>query len=286
MTESPARAIMVRRLLAVAEGDPRIVGVVDYGSSSEGRVDEWSDLDVALFIRDADFDRFRREWRDWATCLGPLLLAYVGGVGHPWTVYDATPVPLRVDFVLHRASAADEIATWPNSPTSAAAMVWYDGTGGAVTAAARRLVGKSLRPQDLAATFEQVCGDFWYYFLRTYSKFRRGQLWAVRFDYNLMVLGNLLALLRLEADATERWQASSAATDIERVLRPARLAELNACIPGADPSGLGAALGAAAILGREVCAAVAAKHQQGWPQALADRCVTLARGELLRGPRR
>ena len=169
MTDSPARAVLVRHLLAAAEGDPRIVGVVDYGSSSEGRLDEWSDLDVAVFVRDADFAPFQREWRDWAARLGPLLLGYVGGVGHPWTVYDAAPVPLRVDFDLYPASAVEEMVTWPNSPTSAAAMVWYDGTGGAVTAAARRLVGKSLHPQDLAATFEQACGDFWYYFLRTYS---------------------------------------------------------------------------------------------------------------------
>jgi predicted nucleotidyltransferase len=39
---------MIRRIVAAAERDLRIVGVVDYGSSSEGRADAWSDVDTAV----------------------------------------------------------------------------------------------------------------------------------------------------------------------------------------------------------------------------------------------
>lgn len=99
MTEIIAH--MKHCLIAAAERDQRIVGIVDYGSSSEGRADEWSDIDVALFIRDADFDEFERAWKDWAAQFGALLLAYVGGVGHPWAVYDTQPLPLRIDFAFH-----------------------------------------------------------------------------------------------------------------------------------------------------------------------------------------
>lgn len=35
---STARQSMMQRLIAAAERDPRIVGLLDYGSSSEGRV--------------------------------------------------------------------------------------------------------------------------------------------------------------------------------------------------------------------------------------------------------
>lgn len=58
---SPTLRTAIRQhLLAVARQDECIGGRVDYGSSSEGRADEWSDLDVALFIHDADFDSFER----------------------------------------------------------------------------------------------------------------------------------------------------------------------------------------------------------------------------------
>ncbi len=185
---SPARAALLRRLRAAVERDGRIVGLVDYGSASEGRLDEWSDLDVALFIRDADFDAFGRDWRAWAAGLGDLLLGYVGRYGHPWAVYAAAPVPLRVDFDLHRASAVDSIRTWPNSPVSVEALVLHDATGGRLSARAGELVGRSLRPPDPRAAFEQVCGDFWYFLLYVHCKRGRGERWVARQVYHSEVL--------------------------------------------------------------------------------------------------
>src|SRR5205823_45277 len=105
MSAHTARADLTQRIINAATRDPRIVAVVDYGSTSEGRADEWSDIDLALFIRDADYAEFARDWQSWAAQFGPLLLAYVGGIGHPWTIYDTAPLPLRVDFALHRESA-------------------------------------------------------------------------------------------------------------------------------------------------------------------------------------
>ncbi len=58
MDELPDRQAMIRRLVDAATRDPRIVGLVDYGSSSEGRVDTWSDVDVSLFLRDVDIAAF------------------------------------------------------------------------------------------------------------------------------------------------------------------------------------------------------------------------------------
>lgn len=273
MTEMNAQS-MRARLIAAAEGDPRIVGVVDYGSSSEGRADEWSDVDVALFLRDADFEEFERGWKVWAARLGPLLLAYVGGVGHPWAVYDARPLPLRVDFALHRESAMEGMLAWPNAPLSAEAMVWYDATGGGLKAYARRLVGQPLGPTDMEKAFEAVCGDFWYYALRTLVRVKRGQLWAARYDYNCILLGNLLALLRLEAGEVARWRATSAAVGIERVITRERLGRLDSCIPETEAGGLRRAFLEAARLARDVCAATARAHGWDWPRRLAE--LTLA----------
>lgn len=178
-------------------------------------------------------------------------------------MYDAAPVSLRVDFDLYRESAVEEMLTWPTVPVSAAAMVWYDATGGRLAACAHKLVGQSLAPPDLAATYERVCGDFWYYVLQTYGKIERGEEWAARYEFNFIVTGLLHALLRLEAGAVERWRASELSVGIERVLSPHRLAQLNDCIPGLGLDSLRRALADAAVLGRDICAAVNVRY--GWP---------------------
>ena len=273
------RGALLQALLAAARTDERIAGVIDYGSSSEGRGDAWSDLDLALFIRDADLSAFGREWKHWAAQFGPLLLAYVGGIGHPWTVYDTRPLPLRVDFTFHPASAVDIMLGWPNSPVSVASMVLYDGTGGAITSRAVQLVGRSLAPADPRQSFEQVGGDIWYFLLRTWSKLQRGQEWAAYYDFNHILLGNLMALLRLESGATERWLSSSSALQIEQAIAPERLDALNGCRIERHGGSVAPAMLAAARLAYQASAALADRQGWPWPQPLADRVLALLEAE-------
>jgi len=275
LAETPARAAMRRRLIEAAERDSRVVGLLDYGSSSEGRLDEWSDVDVAVFVCDADYDAFARDWVSWAGQLGKLLLAFISHVGHPWTVYAADPVPLRVDFDLYRESEVDQVAAWPNSPVSIEAMVWYDGTAGRLASVVEQLVGRSLAPADPRAAFDRHCGDFWYALLYTFSKLQRGEGWVARQAFYCRVLEPLLRLLRLEAGAVRRWRGSPAALEAEITLSPERLARLERCASAPQTAGVRAALGLAAALGREVCRAVAAKHGWSWPEELARRSVRL-----------
>jgi len=75
MPETLARKNLVQHIIEAAKDDERIVGLLDYGSSSEGRVDEWSDVDISVFIRDSDIEAFKRDWKTWAAQFGNLLLA-------------------------------------------------------------------------------------------------------------------------------------------------------------------------------------------------------------------
>lgn len=272
------RIEMKNRLLKIAQTDSRIVGLVDYGSSSEGRADEWSDVDVAIFIRNADYEKFERGWKSWAAQLGPLLLAYIGGVGNPWTVFAGEPIPLRMDFDFYRGSEVEKMLTWPNSPINVESMVWYDDTGGKITACARQMVGRSLGPADAARAFEQVCGDFWYYILRTHVKMQRKQTWAAREGFNFTVTGNLLALLKLESGMTDRWQSTSSAENIERAITAKRLRQLNACIAGIEPDELRHALYAAAQLGVAVCQSTETQYGWPWPKELAEHILAITKG--------
>ncbi|MBC8074726.1 MAG: aminoglycoside 6-adenylyltransferase, partial [Chloroflexales bacterium] len=218
-----------------------------------------------------DAAAFADSWQVWAAQFGTLRLGYTGGVGHPWAGYDAAPVPLRVDLNVWRASDAPEMLAWPNAPTSVEAMVLYDATDGQIAAQAARLVGRSLAPVNMRQTFDAVCGDFWYYALRTYARLQRRQLWAARYDFNAIIVGNLLALLRLEAGAVERWQAASAGAGIEQAIAPARLERLNECVAAPGEASLLSAFRSALALGRDVCAAIAARHGWPWPSELAER---------------
>lgn len=265
------RQTIRQRLVIVAQSDPRIVGLVDYGSTSEGRDDEWSDIDVALFLRDEAIESFNRKWKSWVAALGPLLLAYVGGVEHPWVVYEAAPIPLRADFAFEPVSSLEQILTWPIAPLSVERCVLYDGTGGQLTALAQKLVRQSLTPADVATKFEQVCGDFWYYLLRTFTKLKRGQEWAARHDFNFVIMGNLLALLRLECGAIEHWRGRAAAVGIEQVIAPERLRQLNECIPDSGSDALLNVMRHTAQLGHAVCQNIHQQHGWTWPVRLAQR---------------
>ena len=269
-----------RQLVAEAERDPRVVGLLDYGSSSEGRADEWSDVDAAVFVRDADFARFAEEWREWVARFGRPLSAFLYQENHPWAIYDSSPIPLRSDFGFHRESAIDNLPGWPNSPTSVEAMVRYDGTGGRLREVSRRLVGKSLAPTDPTATFERIRGVFWYFLLRSYGKLRRGQAWAARYEFNFLVTGLLHALLRLEAGRIERWQAAESPVGIESAISAERLARLPACIPGPGNADLLQAMLASARLGQESGRATAAREGWDWPGELGRRVEAILRDAL------
>lgn len=279
MPEPITREIMQQHLIAAAQADERIVGLIDYGSSSQGRSDQWSDIDVSLFLRDHAFADFKRDWKIWAAQFGELLLAYISWVGHPWAIYTAQPVPLRVDFDLYKESAMETILTWPWIPLSTGAAVWYDGSGGRITSYVQQLVGRTLRPDDLAATFEQVCGDFWYYELYVFSKWKRGQNWMARQVFHLQIMQKLFALLRLEAGAIDHWQDSEPSWHAEQTLSPQRLVELEACIPGSGRSAMQHSLLVTAQLGYAVCEQIALRHSWDWPRELATQTLQVLKGE-------
>ncbi|GHO98121.1 hypothetical protein KSF_081690 [Reticulibacter mediterranei] len=147
MTSYDARSSLRQALLAAVRCDERVVGLVEGGSGAEDRVDQWSDLDVFLFIRDTDIDVFRREWRQWTQQFGRLLLAYDPDEDNTiaWTIFAADPVPLRVDFRFLPASDIDNVRSWPTSPSSLDAFVLCDKTGSHLSEIASSLVGQSQR---------------------------------------------------------------------------------------------------------------------------------------------
>lgn len=278
--QQAARDRLLGRLLDAAREDHRVLAVLDYGSTSEGRGDAWSDVDLAMVIRPDDWDAFTAGWRDWLASCGPVLLAFISFADHPWAVMGTDAWPVRVDLHLYGgppdADLLDALPDWPNSPESIDAMLLFDRHNAFGDAVATK-VGTSLAPADIAATFASVSGHFWYYAHRTWAKLHRESEWDVRWSINVMLTGNLCALLRLEAGSTERWQASDAASGIETAISDARLRQLNACIPGPDRASLIHACRNTVYLGSEVCHSIARHHGLDWPSGLAGTMQHLLR---------
>jgi len=180
-----------------------------------------------------------------------------------------------VDFDLHCESRLDDVLQEFTVPVSAAAMVLYDATGGRLTALVEQLIGRSCRLTDRDATFTRLCGDFWYFLLLVYSKLQRGEHWVARQLFHVEVMEQLLRLLRLEAGAIDRWDGAATAFGIEKTLSPERLSRLDGCVPVPGTDGLQRAMLAAARLGEEVCANIAAQHDSPWPRAVAERTLRL-----------
>jgi hypothetical protein len=99
------------RLVDVARGDPRIVGVTVGGSGATATTDAWSDLDTVIVCRDAAAAAaVQADCRAIAARLGPLVSAFTGEhVGEPRLLIALyAPPPLHVDL---KVVAVEDLAT-------------------------------------------------------------------------------------------------------------------------------------------------------------------------------
>lgn len=281
-TVSPPRdhANLRQRIVEAVIADDRLLGLVDYGSTSEGRADRWSDVDCSLFIQPEAHEEFTSNWTTWIAQFGPVLLSFVGDIGNYWSVLEGESFPIRVDFNFYRATedAYAAMETWPNAPSRVESMLLVDKTG-ELRPHVKKMVGRDLGPLDMPQRVDMVAAGFWYYAVRTWCKLQRGPTWGVRFDISFMMFGNLMALLRLEAGRIDRWRAADAAAGIEGDISAERLAALNACIPDADPESLGRSLAAIVRLGAEATAGAANRYQRSWPQELAAQMIALTKND-------
>lgn len=273
MTQSPARTEMVKRLCEAAVQDDRIVGLVDFGSGGQGRIDEWSDIDVAVILCDTDYPDFRRNWITWAKQFGDILLANKYNDSFPWTIYATEPVPLRVDFAFYPESdlfVGHRLSIWPKSNEDIERMVWYETDTEQITEYLRQHIGQQETLPIMKTEFERKSDYFWHSLQYLYGKFQRGEVWVARVVLHKEVLERLLFLLRIEAQAFDRWNSANIAWNIEHSLTPQRLEQLNACIAPADRQGFNQCLHNTTQLGYEVCTVLGNRYEASWSKALAE----------------
>lgn len=276
VSSSPALNRRVERLRRLAEAEPRLEGVLLYGSWTLGEADAHSDIDAYLFVRDADAGAF--DGREFVGRLAPLKLAHTNMYGILAVVFDDL---MRGEFHIDPAGPGiDLISSWEGMvhlPDPASAVL-LDRTG-RLTTAARRLAQFS--PPEPVSTAQELCDELANWTLMLAHVSARGE--SAR-AYNLLhaVVSPLqLKLCRLLRGSTAHWLTPSRA--LERDHPEADRARHLATTGGALPAELRSAAVESWRWSRELAAEAAGRWDTRLPLHLhTEIAELLATGELRR----
>lgn len=218
----PADALPLARrielLRTTAEADPRVEGVLLYGSWTLGEADAHSDLDAYLYVREEDAAAF--DGREFVERLAPLKLAYTNMYGILAVVFEDL---MRGEFHVEPAGTGiAEIAGWRDQihlPRPEAAVL-LDRTG-RLTAAARELA--ALTPPEPVATAQQLTDELANWTLMLAHVRTRGEHARAHHLLHAVIAPLQLKLCRLLRGSTVHWltpsralEADLPATDVER----------------------------------------------------------------------
>ncbi|MFD5345513.1 nucleotidyltransferase domain-containing protein [Streptomyces anulatus] len=209
-TDALALDRRIELLRATAEADPRVGGVLLYGSWTLGEADAHSDLDACLYVREADVDAF--DGREFVERLAPLKLAYTSMRGILAVVFDDL---MRGEFhVEPTGTGIAEIATWRDQvhfPRPEAAVL-MDRTGH-LTAAARELA--AFNPPKPVSTAQQLTDELANWTLMLAHVQARGEHARAHNLLHAVIAPLQLKLCRLLRGSTAHWLTPSRALEAD-----------------------------------------------------------------------
>jgi hypothetical protein len=177
-------AQFVDRAAATLAADRRFLGLLAGGSYIGNQIDEYSDLDVVLVVRDADYGAVMTERRQFAESIGRLQYAFVGEhVGEPRLLICLYAEPLlHVDLKFVMLKDLDRLIETP--------VVLWERDGRVAERIAR---GAPRWPNAAPEWFEE---RFWVWIHYLATKFGRGELFETiggLSDIRSYVLGPMIA---------------------------------------------------------------------------------------------
>ncbi|MET9835709.1 nucleotidyltransferase domain-containing protein [Streptomyces sp. NPDC006385] len=205
---SPALDDRIARLRRLAQSEPRLEGVLLYGSWTLGEADAHSDIEAYLYVQDEHVDDF--DGRAFLGRLAPLELAYTNMYGILAVVFDDL---MRGEFHITAAGAGiDEVPTWqgmvhlPRPETA----VLLDRTG-RLTRAARQLA--QFRPPQPETTAQQLADELTNWTLMLAHVLARGEIARAHALLHTVIAPQQLQLCRLLRDSTAHWLTPSRAVE-------------------------------------------------------------------------
>ncbi|MFH8404220.1 nucleotidyltransferase domain-containing protein [Streptomyces sp. NPDC018019] len=198
----------VARLRELAAAEPRLEGVLLYGSWALGEADAYSDIEAYLYVRDAHADTF--DGPEFVGRLAPLKLAYTNMYGILAVVFDDL---MRGEFHLVPAGPGiDEVPTWRGMvhlPDPGAAVLLD--RSGRLTAAARRLADPC--PPEPGPTAQQITDELANWTLMLAHVLGRGETARAHALLHTVVAPQQLQLCRLLRGSTTHWLTPSRALE-------------------------------------------------------------------------
>ncbi|PAZ16727.1 DNA polymerase subunit beta [Streptomyces sp. SA15] len=269
----PALDDRIARLREIARSEPRLEGVLLYGSWTLGEADAHSDIEAYLYVQDKHVDDF--DGPAFLERLAPLELAYTNMHGILAVVFDDL---MRGEFHITAAGPGiDEVPAWEGvvhlpRPESA---VLLDRTG-RLTRAARHLA--AFRPPEPATTAQQLTHELANWTLMLAHVLARGEVARAHAVLHIVVVPLQLQLCRLLRGSTVHWLTPSRA--LEQDLPATDRARYTATTSAALPQELQAAARSSWRWSREMSTEAAERWGIRVPGALHERI-----GELLAADR-
>ncbi|WP_030672848.1 DNA polymerase subunit beta [Streptomyces rimosus] len=204
----PALDRRIARLRELAEAEPRLEGVLLYGSWTLGEADAHSDIEAYLYVRDAHADTF--DGVEFVGRLAPLKLAYTNMYGILAVVFDDL---MRGEFhVVAAGTGIDEVPTWRGMvhlPDPGAAVLLD--RSGRLTIAARRLADRC--PPEPGPTAQQLADELANWTLMLAHVLGRGETARAHALLHTVVAPQQLQLCRLLRGSTTHWLTPSRALE-------------------------------------------------------------------------
>ncbi|GAA3176727.1 MULTISPECIES: nucleotidyltransferase domain-containing protein [Streptomyces] len=267
----PALDDRIARLRHLAHAEPRLEGVLLYGSWATGEADAHSDIEAYLYIEDDHLAGF--DGPAFLARLAPVELAYTNMYGVLAVVFEDL---MRGEFHLTAAGPGiAEVPSWQGMvhlprPDEA---VLLDRTG-RLTRAARQLA--EFRPPEPAATARQLIDELTNWTLMLAHVQGRGETARAHALLHTVVAPQQLQLCRLLRGSTAHWLTPSRA--LERDLPAADRERYTATTAAARPHEVRAAACHSWRWSRELAAEAAERWSLRLPQELHDRIGTLLHG--------
>ena len=258
-----AQEQIIDRLRACCERDRRVVAAFLYGSFATGEADALSDVECALFFDDAALAELDR--RAWVEQLAPVELWFADDFGHHTAIFERL---VRGEFHFSSRHRIDEVAGWRGNAwlRSLESALLVDRTG-ELAAALAHLVGPP-PPPALEQVGPGLVHNFINLVLLVGNLLDRGEQ-ARALDALSHVQRKLLHLARLVEGATTHWPTPS--RRLEQDLTAASYARFRSCTSRLLPDEQRSALAAAWRWGRDLIAAVDARHPVELPPGMLDR---------------
>lgn len=198
----------IKRLQALAHDEPRLDGVLLYGSWTMGEADRYSDLEAYLYVHDDHVDSF--DGQAFVEQLAPVSLAYTNMYGILAVVFDDL---MRGEFhFVPAGQGIAEIVTWQglvHMPDPNAAIL-LDRSGRLMKAAG--CLTQPCRP-DPVQTSQQISHELTNWTLSLAQILARGEIARAHALMQTTIAPQQLQLCRLLRGTTDHWLTPSRALE-------------------------------------------------------------------------